>query len=362
MTDPFREGTRVQVRVPASSGNLGPGFDSFGLALAWYDDVEVVLSGRRGLRVEVSGEGADTISRDESHLVVRAIRATFDRLRSGQPAGLELRCTNRIPHGRGLGSSAAAIVAGVSAARSLVVGGARILDDAAALQLASDLEGHPDNVAACLLGGLTLAWTDVPEVPDVPDAVEGVDIGDTSTAPLTTIAVRAVRLEPMQVTGVLFVPGAQMSTADARGLLPAVVPHPDAAANAARTALLVAALTGAGGDTGGDTAEIDLSLLLSATYDRLHQPYRASAMSGSSALVERLRARGIPAVVSGAGPTVLAFVRAEDASDVAADAPSGFTAHTVAVDREGARTTVGGPAEGAGNGPPPEDVAQGGET
>src|SRR5881398_120060 len=149
----------IRVRVPATSANLGPGFDAFGLALSLYDDVVVRVTDEPGLTVDVAGMGAATVARNARNLVVRAMRATFDRL-GGRPSGLELVCANRIPHGRGLGSSAAAIVAGIVAARALVAGGAERLDDAAALALAAEIEGHPDNVAACLLGGLTLAWSD----------------------------------------------------------------------------------------------------------------------------------------------------------------------------------------------------------
>src|SRR5215203_2732127 len=147
----------VRVRVPATSANLGPGFDALGLALSLYDDV-VVRVAEEGLYVDVAGEGAETVPRTRRHLVVRALHAGFDAL-GGQPRGLEVVCANRIPHGRGLGSSAAAIVAGLIAARALVLGGDDTLDDAAVLALADELEGHPDNVAACLLGGLTVAWT-----------------------------------------------------------------------------------------------------------------------------------------------------------------------------------------------------------
>src|SRR4051794_30273488 len=145
----------LRVRVPASSANLGPGFDSLGLALALYDDVVVRVTNEPGLSVDVAGVGADSVPRNARHLVVRAMRATFRRP-GGAPAGLEVVCANRIPHGRGLGSSAAAIVAGVIAARGLVVNGAERLDDDAALALAASLEGHPDNVAACMRGGLTI--------------------------------------------------------------------------------------------------------------------------------------------------------------------------------------------------------------
>src|SRR3954464_661282 len=152
----------VRVRVPATSANLGPGFDAMGLALTLHDDVVARVTDS-GLTVDVAGMGAATVARNARNLVVRAMRAAFDRL-GGRPGGLELVCANRIPHGRGLGSSAAAIVAGVIAARSLVAGGAERLDDAAALALAAEIEGHPDNVAACLLGGLTVAWSDAGDV------------------------------------------------------------------------------------------------------------------------------------------------------------------------------------------------------
>lgn len=257
----------VRVRVPATSANLGPGFDALGLALGLHDEVEArVASGR--LSLDVVGECADEVAgTGEKHLVVRAMRAAFDDLACGQP-GLVVRCVNRIPHGRGLGSSAAAIVAGVLAARALA--GADTGPDAA-LPLANQLEGHPDNVAPCLYGGLTIAW-------------------------LAAGAAKAIRLETLPgITPVAIIAPAPVSTEVARELLPTHVPHADAARNAGRSALLVAALT----------ARPDV--LLEATEDRLHQDYRAPAMPATHDLVRRLRAVGIPAVVSGAGPSVLAF-------------------------------------------------------
>ena len=259
----------VLVRVPATSANLGPGFDALGLALSLHDEVEARIV-PAGVSIEVSGEGAaDVADAREGHLVVRAMRAAFAALGGGQPRGLALRCVNRIPHGRGLGSSAAAIVAGILAARALA-GAAP--DPDGALRLACELEGHPDNVAACVYGGQTVAW--------VCDGVA-----------------RAVRLEPAdQVTPVAIIAPAAVSTEVARGLLPTVVPHSDAARNAGRAALLVAALT-----TRPDS-------LLDATEDWLHQDYRTSAMPATRDLVGRLRAAGLPAVVSGAGPSVLALL------------------------------------------------------
>ena len=260
----------VRVRAPATSANLGPGFDALGLALSLHDMVEA-RTDRPGLTVQVAGQGEATAQAGEKHLVVRAMRETFGLL-GGQPPGLALRCANRIPHGRGLGSSAAAIVSGILAARALADGGAARLSAAAVLRLASELEGHPDNVAACLLGGLTIAWT-----------------GDGGA--------RATRLSPLAtIVPVAIVAPEPVATEAARGVLPESVPHADAAANAARSALLVAALTSAPGD------------LLEATRDWLHQPYRAEVMSVTADLVRRLREGGVPAVVSGAGPSVLAFL------------------------------------------------------
>ena len=276
----------VRVRVPATSANLGPAFDCAGLALSLYDDV-VVRVADSGLSVDVAGEGADDLPRDKRHLVVKALRVAFDRL-GGQPRGLELVCANRIPQSRGLGSSSAAIVAALLAARSLVLGGEDALDDDALLALATEVEGHPDNVAACLRGGLTLAWTE-PHGP------------------------RALTLAPHRgLAPVAFVPSTRASTKKVRALLPETVPHADAAANGARTALLAHAVTR------------DPTLLLAATEDRLHQSYRAPAMPRSAALVEALRADGVPATISGAGPTVLALVDASAAEAVAGRVPRGW--------------------------------------
>lgn len=259
----------VTVRVPASSANLGPGFDALGLALSLHDEVCArVVDGPT--RVTVTGEGAGELPTDERHLVVRAMWATFEVLGS-PPAGVELTCRNRIPQARGLGSSSAAIVAGVLLARALVVDGAERLSDADVLRLAAGIEGHPDNVAGCLLGGFTIAWGGAQEA-------------------------CAVRLTPdARVRPVVFVPSEPGLTAAARAALPATVPHQDAAYTAGRAALLVHALTAAPDH------------LYAATEDRLHQGYRAAGAPATAALVEKLRAAGVAAVVSGAGPTVLAL-------------------------------------------------------
>ncbi|MEV4723059.1 homoserine kinase [Micromonospora humida] len=267
----------VRVRVPATSANLGPGFDALGLALALHDDVAAEVT-PDGVRVTVTGEGAGDLPPDDRHLVVVAMRAAFDLL-GAQPPGLALECVNRIPQARGLGSSSAAIVAGVLLARGLVTDGAQRLDDAAVLRLAAEIEGHPDNVAPCLLGGFTVAWTE-------------------------PTGGRAVSLPVAAgVSPTVFVPAVRGLTATARAALPATVPHGDAALNAGRSALLVHALTAAP------------ELLLPATVDRLHQDYRAAGMPSTAALVSELRAAGVAAVVSGAGPTVLAFTAPPDGFD-----------------------------------------------
>ncbi|MEW2428132.1 homoserine kinase [Micromonospora sp. NPDC047644] len=259
----------VRVRVPATSANLGPGFDALGLALGLYDDVAAEVASA-GVRVTVTGQGAGELPDDDRHLVVRAMRAAFDVL-GAHPAGLSVECVNRIPQARGLGSSSAAIVAGVLLARALVVDGEQRLDDAGALRLAAEIEGHPDNVAPCLLGGFTVAWSE-------PGGARAVSLP-------VAAAVRPT----------VFVPAERGLTATARAALPAAVPHGDAALTAGRAALLVHALT------------TDPTLLLPATVDRLHQDYRAAGMPGTSALVSALRAADVAAVVSGAGPTVLAL-------------------------------------------------------
>jgi homoserine kinase len=288
--------TPVHVRVPATSANLGPGFDSAGLALSLHDDVVVRVTGS-GLTVDVEGEGAAEVPRDETHLVVSALRAAFDRL-GGQPTGLAVSCTNRIPHARGLGSSSAAIVAAVVAACGLVLDAD--LDDQARLDLADELEGHPDNVAACLRGGATFAWT-----------------GPTGP--------RVVRLDAHpDLAPVVFVPSTRSSTKEVRGLLPDTVPYADAVLNASRAALLPHALT------------TDPSLLLAATEDRLHQGYRAPAMPATAELMTMLRGRGLPAVVSGAGPTVLALTTAATRPDAVAVEADGWRVLLLDVEPRGA--------------------------
>jgi homoserine kinase len=293
----------VRVTVPATSANLGPGYDSLGLALELRDVLEAEVT-ESGLVVEVEGAGAEAVPLDEAHLVVRSMRAAFELL-GEQPPGLSLTCHNVVPHARGLGSSSAAIVGGVVLARALVAGGELLLDDEAAFRLTAELEGHPDNVAPAFHGGFVISGNET-----------GSDFW----------AVKA-SVDP-RVGAVVFIPPTGVETKVARGLLPDRVPHAEAAADAARTALLVAALAG------------QPEQLHRATRDYLHQEYRRPAMPESLALVDALRADGVAAVVSGAGPTVLAFTDGDGTAltqELLARCPAGWVARHLAVSLDGAR-------------------------
>jgi homoserine kinase len=261
------EGTVVKVRVPATSANLGPGFDTLGIALSYYDDLEVTAQKPGKISVEVIGEGKGQVPLDESHLVVRAILETFKR--AGQQApGLSLKAVNRIPHGRGLGSSGAAVVSGIMAAKGLLKGIAEV-SDKLMLEIATEFENHPDNVAPALFGGLSIAWED--------------ELGP-HTKKLSV---------HRGVSPLVLVPSTKMSTELARSMQPESVPHADAVFNVSRSALLVAAMVSSP------------ELLLAATEDKLHQNYRAAAMPETDQLIQLLRSNGHAAVVSGAGPSVL---------------------------------------------------------
>jgi len=307
------DGSRsVVVRVPATSANLGPGFDTLGLALSVYDELVVDQLDTDAIEIEVEGEGGADVPRDESHLVIRSMRYAYEAMGRRMP-GVRLRARNVIPHGRGMGSSGAAVVAGLLAAKGLLTGDVEIGENTL-LRLATELEGHPDNVAPALFGGLTIAWMDegVPEHKKL--------LVHRGVAPL------------------VLVPEFTMSTSVARSLQPLQVPREDAVFNVSRSALLIAALT--------QSPE----LLLAATEDKLHQNYRAQAMPETDRLVRALRADGFAAVVSGAGPSVLVLAdgpgRRLEAAALAADAvDSPWDARMLAVDFKGG--TVRNNAEGS---------------
>lgn len=263
----------VTVRVPATSANLGPGFDTAGIALGIYDEIELrAVAGQT--RVNVHGYGEDSVSTDENNLVVRAVRRTLDYLDASQ-VGLHITAHNRIPHASGLGSSAAAVVAGILLARGLAGDGA--MTDEEVLELATQMEGHPDNAAPAVYGGVTFSWT--------------VEPGRGARS----IALPA----PQHIHTSVLIPHYSVATATARAALPEQVAHQDARFNVARTGLLALVLAG----------KADPGYLMDATEDRLHQRQRSSAMPQSYDLVCYLRERGLPAVVSGAGPTVLVFAQ-----------------------------------------------------
>ncbi|MBP1159671.1 homoserine kinase [Rhodococcus sp. PvR044] len=278
MTQTLPAGLTVTARVPASTANLGPGFDTLGLALALYDEITVTTTDA-GLTIRVEGEGAEDVPWGPSHLVVRAIERGLESI-GVWAGGLDVVCRNAIPHSRGLGSSASAAVGGLAVANGL----ASKLDPALALtqeqlvQLSSEFEGHPDNASASVLGGAVVSWSEDTGVADSPRTYAAVRLD-------VHPAIRVVAL----------VPSERSSTAQTRGLLPELVPHADAAFNVSRGALAVVALTSRP------------DLLMAATEDRLHQNQRASALPLTTRWIETLRQAGIAATVSGAGPTVLAL-------------------------------------------------------
>lgn len=263
----------MKVHVPATTANVGCGFDCVGIALDWYDEVELTLGGD-GLRIDVEGEGAQSVPRDDRHLVVASIRRGLEEWGDGVLPAMHLRCHNTIPHARGLGSSAAAIVAGLALAWGIARDDAPSLAELA--RVSSLMEGHADNAAAAVYGGATLGW------------IEGdrVDVQSLSThADLSTK---------------VWVPEFEVPTRTARAVLPETVSRADAVVQAANAATLILAL------------ERRPDLLLRATRDRLHEPYRADLMKPSFSLIGSLRDLGVPAVISGAGPTVFAIGTPDD--------------------------------------------------
>ena len=268
----------MQVQVPASSANLGPGFDAFGLALSMHDRYVAQVLDDAILDIDITGEGADELPRNEKNLLVKAMYKGFDYL-GGRPKGLAIRALNVNPHGRGLGSSASAIIGGLVLARALVLNGEDHMNDIQLLSLATDMEGHPDNVSASLFGGATISWFEMEKHKSSAHCVH-------------------LNVDP-RIQAIAYIPNKELATSKARKMLPDSIPFADAVRNTTNGALMSHALT-----TRPD-------LLFTATEDFLHQSYRASAMPESFALVEKLRGAGVAAFISGAGPTVLALHTAD---------------------------------------------------
>lgn len=309
MTQLLPVGLTASAVVAASSANLGPGFDSLGLALSLYDEI-VVETTESGLIVEVVGEGAGQVPLDATHLVVRAIERGLE-VAGVSASGLKVWCRNDIPHSRGLGSSAAAVVGGLAAANGLVAqSGSTPFADTDLVQLSSEFEGHPDNASAAVFGGAVVSYT------------EGAD---------PRYAAAPLRLHP-EIRLFSAIPEVRSSTAETRVLLPEHVSHVDARFNLSRAALLVVALTERP------------DLLMVATEDRLHQPQRAAAMPASAEYLGILRRCGIAAVLSGAGPAVLALSAGSDlpAEAVEFGSAHGFVVREMSVG-DGVRWSAGVP-------------------
>ena len=277
-------GSSVTVEVPATSANLGPGFDCFGFALDWRERVNLAAI-EHGYQVDVSGEGAAELPRDESHLIIRSALVGLADLGIRAP-GLWLSCRNTIPHGRGLGSSSAAIVAGLLAAAGLAQ--ANVKRDWL-LGHANAIEGHPDNVAAAVYGGFVLAY----------ESRTGIKVAQAQVHP--------------SIGAALFIPQTSLATQVARDLLPETIPHVDAAANSGRSALLIHAMAS------------EPELLYDATHDWLHQGYRGIAMPRSYELMKSLRGQGFAAMISGAGPSVLVLGRQLDLAALQDQQVAGFS-------------------------------------
>jgi homoserine kinase len=262
---------RVHVTVPATTANLGPGFDALGLALNLYNEVEVQAAAETTVTVE--GEGARRLPTGDKNVIVRALRLTYEAV-GRKPEAWAVRCVNRIPSARGLGSSAAAWVGGIAAANALLHSP---LDRAAMLRLAAQAEGHPDNVAAAVYGGLTVVG------------------GDAESLVALSLPV------PPTLVWIALIPEVTSSTSEARAVLPRTVPRADAVFNVQRVVLLLASF---------QTGRVDT--LRTALDDRLHQPYRRRLFPWMPAVFDAARGAGaLGCVLSGAGPSILAVTAGE---------------------------------------------------
>lgn len=294
----------IQVQVPASTANLGPGFDCLGLALNMHDRYMAQVMDEVGVDIDVTGEGADNVLTTEKNLIIKAMYKGFDFL-GGRPRGIALRQLNVIPHGRGLGSSAAAIVGGLALARGLVLGGNERMSNDEMLTIANEMEGHPDNVSAAIFGSANLSWQ---------ESQRGHVIAQSLN----------FEVDP-RIGALAFVPATEFSTSKARKMLPETIPHSDAVKNSSNVAVLVQAL------------QHRPDLLLGATEDYLHQSYRQDAMPLSYALMTKLRKAGVAAFISGAGPTVMVLHTGGDseAAELARAAGEKFQMISLGISRAG---------------------------
>ena len=300
----------VKVRVPATVANLGPAFDALGVAVKMHLEIEIEPR-RDSVEIMVEGEGAEQLPHDDTNLVIRSMNTFFDHV-GRRPPGFAVRVKNPIPLGSGLGSSAAAVVGGLTAARAIT---GRTVPQVEMIQLATSVESHPDNVLPALLGGLVVCYE-----------------AETESV------YRYLRLEPSdRLVPILAVPAEGFSTAEARKALPSDVAFEDAQFTASRAALLVAAMsTGAGSD-----------VLADAMNDRLHEPHRLKLMPETAAVHQELRSAGLPVALAGAGPSLLIIApkpegptRAEQVRRVCRERGAGWRVFVSEWESEGATSSV----------------------
>jgi homoserine kinase len=267
----------VKVRVPATVANLGPGFDALGVAVQMHLEIDIEPR-RDSIDIALEGEGAESLPTDETNLVIRSMNTFFDHV-GRRPPGYAVRVRNPIPLGSGLGSSAAAVVGGLFAARSVT---GRTVPQTEMVQLSTELEGHSDNVMPALLGGLVVCYR----------------AGGAGE-------LKALRLDPSErLVPIIAVPAESFSTAEARKALPEDVSFADAQFTASRAALLVAAMTTGSGS----------EILAEAMNDRLHEPHRLKLMPETAGVHEELRAAGLAVALAGAGPSLLVVVPKPEAA------------------------------------------------
>ncbi|HHT63367.1 MAG: homoserine kinase [Bacillota bacterium] len=279
----------LKVRIPATSGNLGPGFDTIGMAFRLYNYITFEVLAE-GLEIEVSGEGAEEISRGEDNIVYQAAKKVFDKV-NYHPSGLRIKLENNIPIARGMGSSASIIGGGMLLANE--ISGAYLSKDEI-FKMAVEMEGHPDNIAPAIFGGMTIS-------------VVGIDRVD------------CLKIEPpKELHGIFAIPDFQLSTMTARKVIPVMIDRSDAVFNISRSSLMVGALMNG-----------DLNLFGKMMEDRLHQPYRMSLIPGMQDVFNQAKERGALSVaISGAGPTLIAFVTG-DGTEVAEAMVKAFKKHGI---------------------------------
>lgn len=265
----------VKVRVPATTANIGPGFDSFGLALSLWNEAEFSFQGEQ-IHFDIIGEGAKTLPISEQNMIYQSFAYLYEHLSQQLPSGLTIKCTNAIPICAGLGSSASAILLGLLGANAVL---GNPLSEQDLLQLGCEIEGHPDNIVSAYWGGMTISV-------------------ELNNRLLTH------KLEISEWHVVVALPATPLSTKEARKALPEVISVQDAVYNIGRSTLVAEALRIG-----------DESLLVNSMEDRIHHPYRLPLIPGSTQAIKAAQACGAPSALSGAGPSVVAFTRSRERAE-----------------------------------------------